>query len=164
LEPDPARITADKARVAAAITAGSGDKAPVVQHDGYALMRDAIKGLEAVQSSSGSAQSGTPSIQLIAEEPGSKAGRADVARSTGPGSDDTDDEDAEKTEPTEEANKAIDWILNDKKDDFWGILQVEPKSQETTKTRNAFREMGCLLHPDFVSGKRTEDAFKSESF
>ncbi|KAM7186248.1 hypothetical protein V8F33_011946 [Rhypophila sp. PSN 637] len=64
-----------------------------------------------------------------------------------------------KKEPTKEAEEAIDRILQ-KDSDLWEILGVEPGSQKEIKTVNAFKQLGCLVHPDYVKGEKTKKAFK----
>lgn len=73
----------------------------------------------------------------------------------------TSDDEDENKKPTEEAEKAINRIL-DKKSDLWKILDVEPGSREEIQTVNAFKELGCLLHPSYVEGEKTMEAFNSE--
>ncbi|KAM7209418.1 hypothetical protein V8F06_014875, partial [Rhypophila decipiens] len=83
-----------------------------------------------------------------------------VEKASDPNSDsESSDEEYEKKKPTKEAEEAIGMILQ-KKSDLWGILGVEPGSQETIKTVNAFKQLGCLLHPNYIEGKNTEKAFK----
>ncbi|KAM7207746.1 hypothetical protein V8F06_014966, partial [Rhypophila decipiens] len=69
------------------------------------------------------------------------------------------DEEDEKKKSTKEVEEAIDRILQ-KESDLWGILGVEPGSQKEIKTINAFKQLGCLLHPSYIEGKNTEKAFK----
>jgi len=128
LEPDPARVEVDKARIAAET------KLPV----------DVTSGKE---SRTQEANQPIPSIEH-------ESGASSDAESN--------DEEDKKKDPTEEAKQAIDRILYSKKGDLWGILGVEPGSQQEVKTINAFKKLGCMLHPSYVDREDTRNAFNSK--
>lgn len=131
-EPEAARIEANKARIRATVNPTSEvDTAKVTP----AQEKDRP----------------IPSIEVHGE---------DNSKSSDEESSDEEDSN-EKTEPTEKAKQAIDLILRSKKDNFWRILGVEEGSQDKIKTTNAFKELGCILHPTYVNGTDTEKAFNS---
>lgn len=72
-----------------------------------------------------------------------------------------DDEDEGKKGPTKEAKEVIGKLLA-QKENIWQILGVAENSKDDTKTLNAFTELGCLLHPEYVSGRDTGTAFASK--
>lgn len=79
-------------------------------------------------------------------------------------SEDESEDESEKEEPSEEVKKAIDQILATKKKDvLWGILGVQKDTPNKAYTINAFRKLGCMLHPKYVRGENTARAFVSKS-
>jgi len=82
------------------------------------------------------------------------------------GEGDDDDTDERKKDPTEEQSQAIREILKLKKKAYRKILRVkdkyDTKEKEDEEILMAFRTLGTLIHPDYISAKKAKDAFERE--